>query len=386
MRVLRQPTILLVLAVGAASPLVAQEQTAEAPPEQRTHVVRRGDTLWDLARQYLSNPFQWPRIFEANRSQIRDPHWIYPDQRFVIPPVMAADAVAVEPVSGLAGEPEAGLRTVALGEEAEAAVARRPGRTLFYPGARLEESTTAAGREVEVRELAALLEVQPGESESAAWLADRRDLGVLGRVVQEIGTRGDRDRLLHSMHPRDLVYVAYEDDGRRPAVGEQVLLVSEGRGAGRWGRVIEPTAVATVRELADEVMIVELSRQFGPVHAGNLAVPLPQFAGAPAANAPVQEGPEGELIDFRDRQPLPAVVDQAFVSLGRADGLEIGDELEAYRPERPSADNSVWLPEERVAVLRVVRVEEESATVRVAGLSQPTLERGLPVRLVRKAR
>jgi hypothetical protein len=80
------------------------------------------------------------------------------------------------------------------------------------------------------------------------------------------------------------------------------------------------------------------------------------------------------------------VVDQAFVSLGRADGLEIGDELEAYRPERPSADNSVWLPEERVAVLRVVRVEEESATVRVAGLSQPTLERGLPVRLVRKAR
>ncbi len=380
MRALRQPTILLVLAVGAASPLAAQERTGDAPPEQRTHVVRRGDTLWDLARLYLSNPFQWPRIFEANRSQIRDPHWIYPDQRFVIPPVVA-DAVAVREA---VAEPVGQVRAVAA-EEAPA-VARRPGRTLFYPGARLEEPMAPEGREIEVRELAALPEVQPGESESAAWLADRRNLGVLGRVVQEVGARGDKDRLLHSMHPRDLVYVAYEGAGRRPAVGEQLMLVAVGRGVGRWGRVIEPTAVATVRELADDVMVVELSRQFGPVHAGNLAVPVQRFEGAPVARVPVESGPEGELIDFRTRQPLPAVLDQAFVSLGRADGLEIGDELEAYRPERPSADNSVWLPEERVAVLRVVRVEEESATVRVAGLSQPTLERGLPVRLVRKAR
>ena len=380
MRALRQPTILLVLAVGAASPLAAQEQTGDAPPQQRTHVVRRGDTLWDLARLYLSNPFQWPRIFEANRSQIRDPHWIYPNQRFVIPPIVP-DAVAVKEA---AAEPVGEVRTVVL-EEAPT-VARRPGRTLFYPGARADEETAPAGRAIEMREVEALLQVQPSESESAAWLADRRDLEVVGRVVQEVGTRGKRDRLVHSMHPRDLVYVAYEGSQRRPEVGEQLMLVSVGRGAGRWGRVIEPTAVATVRELAEDVMIVELSRQFGPVHAGNLAVPLPRFEGAPAARVAVQAGPTGELIDFRERQPLPAVLDQAFVSLGRADGLEVGDELEAYRPERPSADNSVWLPEEPVAVLRVVRVEERSATVRVAGLSQPTLERGLPVRLVRKVR
>jgi len=377
MRALRQPTILLVLAFGAASPLVAQERTGDAPPEQRTHVVRRGDTLWDLARLYLNNPFQWPRIYEANRSQIRDPHWIYPNQRFVIPPVVP-DAVAVKE----AAVPE-DVRPVAL---EETTAARRPRRTLFYRGAQPEEPAAPVGREIEIRELEPLPEVQPEVSESAAWLAERRDLGVLGRVVQEVGARGEKDRLLHSMHPLDHVYVAYEDGAPRPSVGEQVLLVAVGRGVGRWGRVIEPTAVATVRELAEDVMIVELTRQFGPVHAGNLAVPLPRFEGAPAARVPVEAGPVGELIDFRTRQPLPAVLDEAFVSLGRADGLEVGDELEVYRPERPSADNSVWLPEEAVAVLRVVRVEEQSATVQVAGLRQPTLERGLPVRLVRKVR
>ncbi|HEX7091779.1 MAG TPA: LysM peptidoglycan-binding domain-containing protein [Longimicrobiales bacterium] len=385
MRHLRQPTILLALTVVCGSPLAAQEQRTEGAPQQRTHVVRRGDTLWDLARRYLSNPFLWPRIFEANRAVIRDPHWIYPDQRFVIPPV-PADVVAVGERGVQAGEPvsgvEGGVRPVAL----EEAAAQPQARTLFYRGGQPEAEPTPVGREIEVREREALLQVQPGETEAAAWLADRDDLTVLGEVVEEVGGRGDKDRLLHSMHPMDRVYVRYEDDERRPEVGQRLLLVSVGRGAGRWGRVMEPTAVATVLELAEEVMVVELSRQFGPVHAGDLALPLEESAGAPAAQVAVTDGPEGEIIDFRTEQPQPGVADQAFVSLGRRHGIEVGDELVAYRPERPAADGSAWLPEEPVAQLTVVRVEEGSATVRVAGLMSPALEPGLPVRLVRKVR
>jgi nucleoid-associated protein YgaU len=57
------------------------------PPPPRTHTVRKGDTLWDIARKYYgpnAGP-SWPRIFDANRSKIKDPHWIYPGQVFVIP-------------------------------------------------------------------------------------------------------------------------------------------------------------------------------------------------------------------------------------------------------------------------------------------------------------
>ncbi len=49
--------------------------------------VKKGDTLWDLAAQYLNNPFMWEKIYEANKNQIEDPHWIYPGQVFVIPDV-----------------------------------------------------------------------------------------------------------------------------------------------------------------------------------------------------------------------------------------------------------------------------------------------------------
>ncbi len=54
--------------------------------QETTHVVKKGDTLWDIAGIYYQNPFLWPYIWRANLTKINDPHWIYPDQKFVIPP------------------------------------------------------------------------------------------------------------------------------------------------------------------------------------------------------------------------------------------------------------------------------------------------------------
>lgn len=46
-------------------------------PTPDIHVVREGDTLWDLCDSYFDNPYQWPRIWSYN-PQIQNPHWIYP--------------------------------------------------------------------------------------------------------------------------------------------------------------------------------------------------------------------------------------------------------------------------------------------------------------------
>lgn len=54
-----------------------------APP--RSYTVVKGDCLWNIAKRYYGNGAQWPKIFDANRSKIKDPHWIYPGQVFVVP-------------------------------------------------------------------------------------------------------------------------------------------------------------------------------------------------------------------------------------------------------------------------------------------------------------
>jgi hypothetical protein len=45
-----------------------------------THRVKEGDTLWQIAATFLENPWCWSTVWERNREQIRDPHWIYPGQ------------------------------------------------------------------------------------------------------------------------------------------------------------------------------------------------------------------------------------------------------------------------------------------------------------------
>lgn len=55
------------------------------PPAPRSYVVVKGDTLWGISLRYYGAGAKWPTIYDANRNLIKDPHWIYPGQRFVIP-------------------------------------------------------------------------------------------------------------------------------------------------------------------------------------------------------------------------------------------------------------------------------------------------------------
>ena len=90
----------------------SQTRTAEEPRRAipladnapDSYVVKRGDTLWGIAKVFLKDPWYWPEIWQVN-PQVHNPHLIYPGDTLRLvyingqPQIVLqrGDAVRVEP-------------------------------------------------------------------------------------------------------------------------------------------------------------------------------------------------------------------------------------------------------------------------------------------------
>ncbi len=355
---------LLILSSPAAADAASQEARV------REHVVTSGETLWDLSRVYLGNPFDWRTIWEANRDRVPDPHWIYPGQRLVIPG------------TGMAGPPPAGVITdvqvmpAAQGQPSRPADTRAPDpseRTVFY-----ENPEERASGGVVAGQARPWVAVPRDVFYSAGWLERAEKTPAhAGRVL---GFASGEEARSSRMTARPYETLRIELLGSRDLqIGDELLTFRTDRAIAERGLVVVPTGVLTVIRLESAGVVAMVSNEYDRVRVGDFVQPVAAYtqeAGVYAAD--VADSVRATVVGFQEVQALQGPGDIAFLDLGAADGLSVGDEFVA-RVSGGSGWSGVV-----AGRLQVVGLRERTASARIIELDSPIFVEGLEVRLARK--
>jgi hypothetical protein len=299
------------------------------------YVVVKGDTLWDIARRFLGNPYLWPQIWDRNRC-ITDAHWIYPGDVLIIPDVNVVAGGAGGTGAGTEETPESAGGQGPLG-------AGGPTGPALIPSIE-ETALQCASYVVDDREDESLKLVGSEDGATKVAFADR-DILYLNKGTNAGVKAGDVYTLQHATYTV-----------KHPETGRSIGLKIETTG---WVRVIlvqENTATVVVEQACADIHLGDYLKTFEKVQ-----VPLITEHARPTRLTPPSGKVVGTVVDMQDDATIAGDRQIMTVNLGTANGITPGSLFVLYKVMYPTVPTPRIVLGEAV----VVSVRDRTATVRV---------------------
>jgi len=301
-------------------PLITFAQSQEI----KKYKIIKGDTLWDISKRDLNDPFMWPAIWKLNK-WITNPHWIYPGQIIKIPLYLLQ-----EEKSGEDGAVES-----ATAEE-----------TFSYQGQPSPESPKE-----EVRKEVVQITKYP--------LVNRNTLMVGGYIADSIPGVGEVDDLSSNQiitGSEDIVYLTTDHPAK---VRDKFYVI---RASGRIkhpitnkkiGYVITIEGVVEVVKITNCDTTAKITKSFSEIQAGDRLVSYYDI------ESPMTEGHfrtpyiNGMIIATSNNIALQSMLDVVYIDKGCEDGIEAGDMFRTIEVDTHAVPNGV---------IQVISCREHTAT------------------------
>ena len=364
------------LAIGVALAQIPQTPIAFKSEAPERYVVVRGDTLWGISERFTDSPWRWPEIWNFNREQIRNPHWIFPGDVIVLDRASGRLSIA-----GADGKP--GDAATAPGDAGTAAPgtdtgAGRPtfaegggvaGTVKMSPRVRAESTARDAIPSIPPSAIEPFLSrplvVEPDGLDNAPTIIATED----NRVIIEAGNQAYVRGMADAKDENWFVYrrgKALVDPDTNVTLGYEAIYLGT-------ARITRPGDPATVR-------LTTVTQEVG---RGDKLIPLgvpevPKYA--PHAPAVFMQGRVigiyGGLGRVGEAGPMSIIT----LNRGRTDGVEIGHVFALYRPGPLIADASAStggkpvnfkLPDERYGLAFVFRIYDRVSYALVMRVSKP---------------
>jgi outer membrane protein OmpA-like peptidoglycan-associated protein len=299
------------------------------------YVIVRGDTLWDIAKRYMNNPYLWPQIWEENK-YITDAHWIYPGDPLIMPNVAL--------VSDRAGEAGSAIEDTATEESTRTDVVRTTGGGAVYYPLIEETALQCAPYLVSGLEDESLHIIGSEQGESKIAFGEREIL-----YLNKGSNAGVKPGDVYTVH-----HATYKV--KHPESGQTLGTKVEVKG---WLRVLlvgEESATTIVEQSCEDIHPGDYLKPFV-----KMDVPLVPRRPPPDRLTPPSGKIQGFIVDIDHDSFIAGAEQLVTINLGRADGIAPGNEFTIFKvmyPQVPTSRNVL-------GSLGVVSVQERTSTAKI---------------------